>query len=643
MNDNRRPVSAFAAMALSLACMAPAGAAVALYVSPSGSDSNDGRSAATPLRTLARAQSAVRALNGHVNDDIVVQLASGTYVLSATLALTAADSGMNGHTVFWQGPPAGPLPVISGGVVLTGWSRLADGRWRTSVPTGASQARQLYVNGVRAVRAAHAVNRNAYTVTPTGLTTTDATISNLVDATAASLVAEQNWKSQRCQVQSQSRSAAGVSSIVMQQPCWHDVQLQFPELLFSLFDGAPSWVDQPGEFAIDGGTVYYRPRAGEDLFTAEVVLPMIEFLVTAHGSADAPVRNVTFERLSFQHATWTRPSSPDGYAEGQAGVMLDNTARPDPAIEPTIKKYYVQRQLHSLVMPGALDLSHAIGIKIDSSTFSKLGAAAISFGLGVKNAYVSKSTITDVSGNGIELGSAADPVSHHPSNPADIVQDNTISDNLISHIGAEYHDCVGILATYTTHSVIDHNTIHDVPYSGISVGWGWALVDQQPETGQLSKHSGIFAGGYLPMYYTPSTSSKNQISNNHIYNAVQYLADAGGIYTLGAMEGTEITGNYLHDIALNPAHPGGGVAQGLYLDEGTTHTVWSNNVIERVTIPVTVHDLLKSPEISIVNNFFDTDPSIAPSNGLTVSGNVVVQNGKWPPAAVSVMQGAGAR
>ena len=40
----------------------------------------------------------------------------------------------------------------------------------------------------------------------------------------------------------------------------------------------------------------------------------------------------------------------------------------------------------------------------------------------------------------------------------------------------------GILAGYTDHTTIEHNKVYDLPYSGISVGWGWGLTDQGGDT-----------------------------------------------------------------------------------------------------------------------------------------------------------------
>lgn len=81
-----------------------------LYVSPTGGGTSC--SAAAPC-SVAQVKASVEAVDGNMTGDIVVQLAAGTYRLSAPLALGAADSGSNGHTVVWQAA-AGATPVLSG-------------------------------------------------------------------------------------------------------------------------------------------------------------------------------------------------------------------------------------------------------------------------------------------------------------------------------------------------------------------------------------------------------------------------------------------------------------------------------------------------------------------------------------------------
>ncbi|MBB6420391.1 hypothetical protein HDC93_006011, partial [Streptomyces sp. AK010] len=66
------------------------------YASPSGSGT--ACSSSRPC-SVTQAKSKVRATNNSMKGDITVELADGTYRLSAPLTFTSADSGTGGHTV----------------------------------------------------------------------------------------------------------------------------------------------------------------------------------------------------------------------------------------------------------------------------------------------------------------------------------------------------------------------------------------------------------------------------------------------------------------------------------------------------------------------------------------------------------------
>ncbi len=95
---------------------------------------------------------------------------------------------------------------------------------------------------------------------------------------------------------------------------------------------------------------------------------------------------------------------------------------------------------------------------------------------------------------------------------------------------------------------IAHNHIHDLFYSGISVGWSWG--------------------------YGESVARDNAIAHNHVHDVGQgLLSDLGGIYLLGVSAGTTVRNNLVHDV--RRYHYGG---WGIYPDEGTSHVVIEDNV-----------------------------------------------------------------
>ena len=97
------------------------------------------------------------------------------------------------------------------------------------------------------------------------------------------------------------------------------VQPSFPTYI----ENARELLDAPGEWYFDrtAQVVYYIPRAGEDVNSAEIMAPVVEKLLELRGSLDAPVHNIQFEGITFCHASWLRPSQ-IGLIDIQANFVI---------------------------------------------------------------------------------------------------------------------------------------------------------------------------------------------------------------------------------------------------------------------------------------------------------------------------------
>jgi hypothetical protein len=94
----------------------------------------------------------VRTRNSGTTSDITVYLRGGTYQQTNTLTFANADSGTSGFYVKYMAYP-GERPRITGGRPITGW-QVSDATNNVySADAGSTVLRQLYVNGVKAIRA----------------------------------------------------------------------------------------------------------------------------------------------------------------------------------------------------------------------------------------------------------------------------------------------------------------------------------------------------------------------------------------------------------------------------------------------------------------------------------------------------------
>ncbi|MFF4358935.1 hypothetical protein [Streptomyces sp. NPDC001604] len=289
-------VGAIICAALSSAGPAYAATPTALYASPSGSGSTCSLSAPCSLDGV---KAKVAGLAPAMAADIDVFLRGGTYRLSQAFALGASDSGRNGFKVVYAAYP-GEKPVLSGATKISGFSLFDSGSniYRAAVPAG-TQSRQLFVDGVRAQRARGPLNPAGFTLSGSSFTTSDSSYASFTNASSVEVVYNKDWKQMRCPLASITAPSGGGSSLNVDPDCFASNNTSVPNRGFpfngaglpklsgiTYVENAYQLLDAPGEFYLDSsaGFLYYRPRSGEDLSTADVELPTTETLLNASGT-----------------------------------------------------------------------------------------------------------------------------------------------------------------------------------------------------------------------------------------------------------------------------------------------------------------------------------------------------------------------
>jgi hypothetical protein len=569
-----------------------------LWVAPDGRDEASGDQG-HPFRTLERARDEVRRLNAAQPGDIVVTLRGGHYRLDRPLVLNYLDSGRNGHFVVYRAAP-GERPVISGACRVGPWTLHDAGLNIYRAEVGDLRARQLYVNGERATRArtepypagfrpvfnSGYPNKGGIEYIPTLLNPIgwlDPTRWTNVQKIEA--VVNLQWKMASVPLSSiipypdfTPDLLTHTGLITLQDPGWtnanvffayNEITKKYEPGIWSFwqvtrFENAYQFLDSPGEWYLDesAGVLYYIPRWGENLDTADVELPVVEVLVDGQGEPGQPVSNIRFEGLTFSYATWLGPSTGNGYVSDQSGFHLVGDGH-----LPNI----IGHDKDDERTPGNVRFRYARHIQFKGSTFEHLGAVGLDFDTGSQQNTISGNEFRDISSAAIQLGgiSIAD---HHPDIPEQVTSDNLISDNLVLRTGRDYVDAAGIFIGFTTRTTVSHNTIVDVPWSGIAMGWGWGLLDPGSFPGLPGARSGEWG-----TYDTPTTSRGNQILRNRIEDFLNVLWDGGAIYTVG-QQGTSMSSGTL--IAGNVASGKRPAAGGntFYTDGGSRYVTLKNNV-----------------------------------------------------------------
>jgi hypothetical protein len=559
------------------------GAATEIWVAPDGSDENSG-APEKPLQSISAAQRKARELRRLTNSSdltaIRILLRGGNYPLSEPLFFRAEDSGTESSPTILEAAP-GESPVLSGGLALTNWQKVSElipglpavargNMWTADAPRIGNRIlyfRQLWVNNRKAIRARQPNDGQQNRLLVWDRTNHQAWIpksalAGLREPGITEMYFQQQWEIAICRLKSL-RVEGDRACVTFHSP---EAKIQFehpwPQPVMSS-NGAPfflanaiEFLDQPGEWFQEypGGRIFYWPRANEDLTRAEVIAPALETLIQIEGTPDHPVAHLQFRGIHFAHTTWMRPSE-KGHVPLQAGMFLLDAYKLSPK---GVRDHSAGLDNQAWIgrPPGAISVKNANHLTFERCRFEHLASAGLDFQSGTRDDVVEGCIFRDIGGNGIQMGKFSDPrfEAHHPFNPSDereIATRERIANNFITDCANEDWGCVGIAAGYVREIEIAHNEISDLPYTGISVGWGWNKA--------------------------ANAMRDNRLLANHIHHIAKQLCDTAGIYTLSPQPGSLIASNSVHSIQMSPYVSDPQHWFYLYLDEGSSHITVRDN------------------------------------------------------------------
>lgn len=530
------------------------------HVNPaSGSDTASGTSPDTAFRSLERARDATRSVKSPWKGNVEILLHGDRYFLKTPLELGPADNGRDGYRLRILAAP-GASPILDGGVRIEGWKPFDKDKniWSAPAPKDL-ETRQLFVNGRRATRARTISSFEGIEKVEGGYSVPLETgITSWKNPSDVELVYRAIWTSPRVGVES-IQEEDGKAVLIMKQPGFINASNKGITSIGTpwFFENAFELLDEPGEWYYDrtgaiGGkpALYYIPFDWEDVTKLEFVAPVLESLITLRGeSIESPVQGIDISGIGFQYTTWMRPSGNESVSDAQNNVMRENFG------DDLIKR----ETTYEFVPEAAAILGkYARDVAIDDCSFTHLGGLGIFLGSGAQDIRIVGNTFYDISGTGIQLGDYANwrfPDSEDYIRPTDerlLITRNHIENNYLERCGVEYRSSVGIAISIPRDSVISHNEVINMPYSGMHFGWGWIVLDT-------------------------SAMGNNQIDNNYVRNTMVELVDGGAIYFLGPTDPkippTMLRGNY----SLRTRW-----GQGFYFDEGSSRYTAENNRFERI-------------------------------------------------------------
>ena len=555
--------------------------AAEIWVSPQGKDTNLGTKS-SPLATVQMAVRKARELrrlkDASIKDGIRIIVMNGTYYLNEPLFIRPEDSGSAESPTTIEAD-ANAKPILSGGFEIKNWKKSTiaiNGKkgmvWEADAPSKAGEIinyRQLWVNGKKAVRAKSTAGNQMDRILSWDSATETCWIpfkdKSIKFEPGMEMFITQWWAIANLRIKdieikkdSARLSFEQPESKIQSEHPWPApwISKNNGNSAFYLNNGI-SLLNEPGEWFLDRkkAKIYYIPRAGEDLASAKVTVPVLENLVKVEGTLDTPVHHFNFKGISFQYSNWLRPSQ-QGHVPLQAGMyLLDAYKLKTPG---TPNQASLENQGWVGRPRAAVEVNYANNTLFESCSFEHLSSTGLDLHKGTNHNIVKGNLFKDIGGNGINLGVFSEESfeAHLPYTVKDeriVCSDELISDNLITNVANEDWGCLGIAAGFIKNLTIEHNEISDVAYSGISMGWGWT--------------------------HTDNVMLNNKIQRNKIHHYAKHLHDVAGIYTLSSQPDSRIEENYIDKVYNSPYAHDPFLWLYLYTDEGSQGFTIKNNWI----------------------------------------------------------------
>lgn len=488
----------------------------------------------------------------HPGRNIKVIFGEGTWYLPKTLSFNKSDVGSGKRPVSWEGVPGGKT-VISGGAMISGMHDAGYGIWWANVDS-TMKFEQLYVDGIRATRA-RMPNRTdtlprIYLTKSRWVYNPDSTIRNItVEVKDRGFFSElstqgefeivvfKDWTTSRFRA---SGLKSGPGEIFLKPPfmlsenTYNSIFATDADHYSCYLEGDPAFLDEAGEWVHDrqSNKLYYKPLPNQTIEKTSFVAALSEQLIVVEGTRENPVKNLSFENISFQHSAYLLPE----YSHDGAQACFYQTGK-------------TGGSERFRIISEAIRMSWASNCSFTGCSVIHTAGNGFFLEEGCHNNLIANTVIEDFGGNGIMIGLPVDPKADTLALPTG----NKVAGCTIHAGGLYFQGAVGVWFGFGAHNEISASEIYDMPYTGISMGWQWNPL--------------------------PTSSRDNRIVNNKIHHVMQVLGDGGGIYTLGFQPGSVISGNEIHDILrseLNHASPN----NGMFIDEGSKGYRIENNTIK---------------------------------------------------------------
>jgi len=583
------------------------------YISPDGNDQNTG-SLDAPFASIEAAKQAIRKLDKSQREqNITIYLRGGAHLISETVHFGLEDSAPEGYTYTYKAYQ-GEKPVVSSGVKIQEWKtaeQLPEGIAQDAhgkvlvaeIPSGLQPFYVLFDGDKRIPRAKkegfeilpmHAIGLADHKDLTNDKKEYNASRSMNVYAEKDRYLLKQfyfndprgilkNWENMN-EIEVGFAPVPWAMNILPLEKIDFKTKTGYLTIEANAPAGAKNSHTQPwvenvleyiseGSFVTKGSKVYYWPAEGTS--TDNILAPsLIEYFLVAgetnyKEAADVPTKNLAFEGITFMHGnryTWTADHK--GWGIQHDWDKFDNAN-------------------------AMFRFRGAENCSVEACRFTNSGNSALRLDLHCQNITIKNNVIDYVGHMGILL------CGYGPGTK-DVNKNNTITNNLIHHVGQVITHGAGVFAWQSGENIISHNLIHHVPRKGVGLcsvrtpilAKKWCDFDEGSKTirwneidltivSELETEK-LSLGEYWKKTLPYLHARNNVVEYNEVYRALEYLADGSVLNVSGAGTGNVVRNNFVHHIASHAS----GV---LRTDDWQRGTTFTKNIIYNSNISGIVH------------------------------------------------------
>lgn len=301
------------------------------------------------------------------------------------------------------------------------------------------------------------------------------------------------------------------------------------------FKNSLSLLQHKNDFFYDrkNGHIYYYPESAAVMKDAVLSYPTLENLIILDGASNVTLRNLAFTGVTSNFVT------DNGYITGQCG--------------------YIKKDNLGFLTHAAVYGKYCHNIRVEGCDFYELGTDALHFNMRTTDLTVFGCSFRNLAATAVRIGRPVGKWDDKENAAIGI----TVENNYISGTGLTFNSNPAIFLGLGVDVKINHNTIKNSAYSGISVGWSWGIAKWP-----LGENINLI---------------NVEIAYNYVDDFINCMRDGGAIYTLGgnAWEQHESYVNFMHhNYMVTGENAGEGIAyRVMYHDQGSSHWHDYDNVI----------------------------------------------------------------